>query len=46
MMDIRSLLLEASEPEFREFSMKLTPGCDSILGVRTPFLKDLAKKIA
>ena len=45
-MDVRARLLEASEPEFREFSMKLTPGCNSMLGVRSPFLKDLAKEIA
>ena len=45
-MDVRSRLMGACDPEYRDFSMKLIPGCDDIIGVRTPFLKELAKEIA
>ena len=45
-MDIRTRLLDASDQGYREFSMKLIPGCNDIIGVRTPFLKELAKEIA
>ena len=45
-MDIRSRLMGACDPGYRDFSKKLIPGCDDIIGVRTPFLKELAKEIA
>lgn len=45
-MDIRSKLMDACDPGYRDFSMKLIPGCDDIIGVRTPFLKVLAREIA
>ena len=45
-MDIRSRLLAERDPGYRDFSMKLIPGCENMIGVRTPFLKQLSKEIA
>lgn len=41
-----SYLKEISESKYMEFSKKLTPGVDDILGIRVPVLRDIAKKIA
>lgn len=43
---IRSFLEEHAEDKYREFSSGLIPGNDTMLGVRIPVLRDLAKKIA
>ncbi|RDU22884.1 DNA alkylation repair protein [Anaerosacchariphilus polymeriproducens] len=39
------LILHA-EPEYKEFSKRLLPGVDNIIGVRLPVLRKIAKKIA
>lgn len=41
---IRRILEEAAEPEFCEFTSKLLPGTQGILGVRLPYLRKLAKQ--
>lgn len=43
---IRSFLEEHAEDKYREFSSGLIPGNDTMLGVRIPVLRDLAKRIA
>lgn len=35
-----------SQKDYKEFSSKLIPGCDNILGIRIPILRDMAKQIA
>lgn len=44
--EIKRELIELSEPKYKEFSSKLTPNVDNILGVRLPKLRQLAKRIA
>lgn len=44
---IRNRLIEMADEEYRKFSSSLIPGEDrSMLGVRLPFLRELAKEIA
>lgn len=42
---IKQDLLELAEPKYQEFTSKLLPGIDNILGVRLPALRKLAKDI-
>ena len=44
--EIREILFELSDEEYRKFSSRLLPGCNNILGVRLPLLRKLAKTIA
>lgn len=44
--DLKSELRELAEEDFRIFQLKLIPGTDNILGVRTPKLKEIAIQIA
>lgn len=44
-MGIREQLRELSDPEYREFHMRLLPGITGIMGVRTPVLRGMAKKL-
>ena len=44
--EILSCLTAMAEPRYAAFSAALTPGCAPMLGVRTPKLKELAKRIA
>ncbi len=44
--EIRNKLIALSEEKYRDFSKKLIPGCENILGVRIPTIKKLAKDIA
>ena len=44
-MSIRDRLIGSSEDGYREFSSKLTPGCDSILGVRMPIIRSICKEL-
>ncbi|MBO5668849.1 MAG: DNA alkylation repair protein [Candidatus Methanomethylophilaceae archaeon] len=44
-MEIRGRLIAESDPKYREFSSKLTPGCETILGVRMPVLRKISKEI-
>jgi len=46
MTDIRERLFQNQDIEFRDFSMKLTPGCNNMIGVRSPVVKDIAKEIS
>lgn len=39
-------LMLYAEPDYREFSKKLLPGVENIIGVRLPVLRKIAKKIA
>ncbi|RDY27089.1 DNA alkylation repair protein [Romboutsia weinsteinii] len=45
-MQIRNQLMELSEEKYRNFSMKLLPGVNNILGIRLPNLRKIAQKIA
>lgn len=45
MIDYRGMLEEAAEPELAEFSSKLTPGKDNIIGVRVPTIRAIARKV-
>lgn len=42
---IRQFLLENAETDYQSFSSALVPGCDNMLGVRIPKLRQLAKQI-
>lgn len=44
-MEIRKRLIAESDETYRIFSSKLTPGCDSIIGVRMPTLRRISKEI-
>lgn len=43
---IKQTLLDLVEPSYQEFTSKLLPGIDNILGVRLPVLRNLAKDIS
>ena len=43
--ELETVLNGFAEPEYREFSLKLTPGADRMLGVRSPRLWEIAKEI-
>ncbi len=43
--DIRKKLVSMSETEYRKFTSNLIPGCENILGVRQPVLKQYAKEL-
>ena len=43
--EIHSGLLALADPNYRTFHAKLCPGCDNILGIRIPVLKDYAKQL-
>lgn len=45
MFDLRSRLFAEKDEKYREFSMKLIPGCENMIGVRTPVLRAIAKEI-
>lgn len=42
---VRNKLISMSEEKYREFSEKLIPGCENILGVRVPFIRKYAKEL-
>ena len=44
-MEIRDRLIELGDDGYREFTSKLIPGCDTIIGVRMPVLRSLSKEI-
>ena len=44
--DLKNELLALAEEKYRKFSSALTPGTDTMLGVRLPALRKIAKKIA
>ena len=44
--DLKKELFIFAEPKYKEFSSKLTPNVDNILGVRLPILRRIAKRIA
>lgn len=43
---IRERIFDRAEEEYKKFQSKLIPGEDRILGVRMPYLRELAKEIA
>ena len=45
-LNIREQLFELAEDEYKQFSSSLLPGIDSLLGVRLPALRKIAKQIA
>ncbi len=45
MIDHRRILKDEAEPEYAEFSSKLIPGKEGIMGVRVPKIRALAKRI-
>lgn len=46
MNEIRDELMSLADPKYREFSSKLLPGQDNVIGVKNPKLRDIAKRIA
>ncbi|MEA4804634.1 DNA alkylation repair protein [Acetobacterium wieringae] len=44
--ELRDELVALSEEKYQKFSSRLTPGTDTILGVRLPALRKIAKRIA
>ena len=46
MIKIKKELTSLAEPNYKEFSSKLTPNINNILGVRLPILRRIAKRIA
>lgn len=44
--NLKKELISLSEPNYREFSSKLTPNIGNILGVRLPNLRKIAKRIS
>ncbi|MGN1044729.1 MAG: DNA alkylation repair protein [Candidatus Methanomethylophilaceae archaeon] len=44
-MEIRERLYAEADEGYREFNSKLTPGCGSIIGVRMPILRRIAKEV-
>lgn len=44
--DLKKELRSLAEPKYQEFSSKLTPNINNILGVRLPNLRRIAKRIA
>lgn len=45
MIDYRSMLAEASEPDLVAFTRKIVPGKERITGVRVPAIRSIAKRI-
>lgn len=45
-VQIRTQLEHLAEPAFRQFTEKLLPGTENILGVRLPLLRKMAKELA
>ena len=45
MIDYRRILEEEAEPNYRDFTSKLIPGKEGIMGVRIPKIRALAKRI-
>ena len=45
MIDYRRILKDEAEPKYAEFSSKLIPGKEGIMGVRVPKIRALAKRI-
>ncbi len=45
-MDLREELLSNQDLKYKEFSKKLIPGSQNIIGVRTPVLRTISKSIA
>lgn len=43
--NLKRELIQLSEPKYKEFSSKLTPNIDNILGVRLPILRRIAKRL-
>ena len=44
--EIKQQLSALAEEQYQQFSCKLIPGADNILGVRIPQLRSMAKKLA
>lgn len=44
--DIKKQLFEMKDSGYKKFSAALVPGCDNMLGIRLPLLKELAKELA
>ena len=43
---VRDFLLTNAEKDYQNFSAGLVPGCDNMLGVRIPSLRQLARQIS
>lgn len=43
--ELRSRLQVMAEPDYRDFSAALIPGCNNMLGIRIPALRALAKEL-
>lgn len=43
---VRDALRSAADPQYRDFHQSLVPGLDSMLGVRMPKCREIARKIA
>lgn len=45
-LTIREQLFNLAEPDYQQFSARLLPGIDHILGVRVPILRKIAQRNA
>ena len=45
-VEIQTKLKAMADKDFLKFHAALCPGCDNILGIRTPQLKDFAKALS
>lgn len=45
-MNVKEQLLELADPKYQQFSSRLLPGVDHLLGVRLPQLRKMAKQLA
>lgn len=43
--EVREQIMDLAEPSYQQFSSKLLPGTENIIGVRLPILRKLAKQI-
>lgn len=44
--EVRNKLIENSDEKYKDFSVKLIPNCENMLGVRAPVMKSIAKEVA
>lgn len=45
MFDLRARLFAEKDDGYREFTVKLIPGCENFIGVRVPVLRSISKEI-
>lgn len=43
---VRAELMELAEPKYKQFASSLIPGCNNLIGVRIPLIRNIAKRMA